>query len=122
MNFLSIMLQDAAATGQGGSQWTFWLMMILIFVVMWLFMIRPQQKKQKELENQRKQMKAGDRVVTAGGIHGKIDKVKDNTMEITIAKGVTIEIDKSSVFAETPAEAKKAEKPAKEEVKETKEA
>lgn len=115
MNFLTIMLQ---AEAQQGSQWSFWMMMILIFVVMWLFMIRPQQKKQKELENQRKQMKAGDKVVTAGGIHGKIEKVQDDTMTIEIAKGVSIKIDKSSVFAEVQPE-KKAEK--KEAVKEQKE-
>ena len=85
-------------------------MMILIFVVMWLFMIRPQQKKQKELEEQRKQMRAGDRVVTAGGIHGKIEKVKDGTFEVSIAKGVSIEIDKASVFAEAQPEVKKPTK------------
>lgn len=93
-------------------------MMILIFVVMWLFMIRPQQKKQKELENQRKQMKAGDRVVTAGGIHGKIEKVQDDTMMIEIAKGVSIKIDKSSVFMETQETKKPESKPSKEENKE----
>ena len=103
MNVLSILLQAEAQ--QQGSQWSFWVMMILIFVVMWLFMIRPQQKKQKELEEQRKQMRAGDRVVTAGGIHGKIEKVKDATFEVCIAKGVTIEIDKASVFAEAQPEA-----------------
>ena len=104
MNVLSILLQAEAQ--QQGSQWSFWVMMILIFVVMWLFMIRPQQKKQKELEEQRKQMHAGERVVTAGGIHGKIEKVKDTTFEICIAKGVTIEIDKTSVFAEAQPETK----------------
>ena len=108
MNVLSILLQAKAQ--QQGSQWSFWVMMILIFVVMWLFMIRPQQKKQKELEEQRKQMRAGDRVVTAGGIHGKIEKVKDATFEVCIAKGVTIEIDKASVFAEAQPEAKKPTK------------
>ena len=113
-----IFLQDATAAAGQGNSWSFWIMMILIFVVMWLFMIRPQQKKQKELENQRKQMKAGDKVVTAGGIHGKIEKVQDDTMLIEIAKGVSIKIDKSSVFAEVQPE-KKAEK--KEAVKETKE-
>lgn len=106
MNLLTIFLQ---AEGNGQSQWSFWIMMILIFVVMWLFMIRPQQKKQKELEKQREQMKAGDKVVTAGGIHGKIEKVHDNDFVVEIAKGVSITIDKASVFAE-PAEAKKEEK------------
>ena len=108
MNVLSILLQAEAQ--QQGSQWSFWVMMILIFVVMWLFMIRPQQKKQKELEEQRKQMRAGDRVVTAGGIHGKIEKVKDITFEVSIAKGVSIEIDKASVFAEAQPEVKKPTK------------
>ena len=108
MNVLSILLQAEAQ--QQGSQWRFWVMMILIFVVMWLFMIRPQQKKQKELEEQRKQMRAGDRVVTAGGIHGKIEKVKDATFEVSIAKGVSIEIDKASVFAEAQPEVKKPSK------------
>lgn len=113
MNLLTIMLQAEAQ-----SNLSFWLMMILIFVVMWLFMIRPQQKKQKELENQRKQMKAGDRVVTAGGIHGKIEKVQDDTMMIEIAKGVSIKIDKSSVFMETQETKKPESKPSKEENKE----
>ena len=108
MNVLSILLQAEAQ--QQGSQWSFWVMMILIFVVMWLFMIRPQQKKQKELEEQRKQMRVGDRVVTAGGIHGKIEKVKDATFEVCIAKGVSIEIDKASVFAEAQPEVKKPSK------------
>lgn len=120
MNLLTIILAANQQGAEGQSTWSFWLMMILIFVVMWLFMIRPQQKKQKELENQRKQMKAGDRVVTAGGIHGKIEKVQEDTMMIEIAKGVSIRIDKSSVFAEVAPEATK--KPAKEEVKADKEA
>lgn len=106
---LFIVLQAAADGAQQGSGWSFWLMMILIFVVMWLFMIRPQQKKQKELENARSKMKAGDKVVTAGGIHGKIEKVQDTTFQIEIAKGVSIKIDKASVFAEA-VEVKKEEK------------
>lgn len=112
MNLLSIFLlmngTEAAAEGQGQSQWSFWIMMLLIFVVMWFFMIRPQQKKQKELEQARNAMKAGDKVVTAGGIHGKIEKVQDNTFQIEIAKGVSVKIDKASVFA--VAEEKKEEK------------
>ena len=115
MNFLTILLQAEAQTG---SSWSMIIMLVLMFLVMWLFMIRPQQKKQKELEEQRGKMRAGDRVVTAGGIHGKIDKVKDTTFEISIAKGVSIEIDKASVFAEAQAEKKddkKSDKTAKKE-------
>ena len=109
MNLLTILLQ-AEMEGQTGNQWGFWIMMIAVFVIMWLFMIRPQQKKQKELEKQRNEMKAGDKVVTAGGIHGKIDKVHDDTFSIEIAKGITINVDKSSVFAEAAPEKKEEKK------------
>ena len=109
MNLLTILLQ-AEMDGQTGNQWGFWIMMIAVFVIMWLFMIRPQQKKQKELEKQRNEMKAGDKVVTAGGIHGKIDKVHDDTFSIEIAKGITINVDKSSVFAEAAPEKKEEKK------------
>ena len=95
-------------------------MMILIFVVMWLFMIRPQQKKQKELEKQRESMRAGQKVVTAGGLHGKIKSIDGDIFQVEIAKDVVIRIDKSSVFAEPETEPKKAEK--KEEKKDEKKA
>ena len=67
-------------------------MMILIFVVFYFFMIRPQTKKQKELQKQRESMKKGDKVVTAGGIYGEIKEVQDTTFIITIAKDVTIKV------------------------------
>jgi preprotein translocase subunit YajC len=92
-----ILLQDAAAQPQGSS-WTFWIMMLLIFVVFYFFMIRPQTKKQKELQKQREAMKKGDKVVTAGGIYGEIKEVQDNALLITIAKDVTIKVDKGSVY------------------------
>ena len=114
MNLL-ILLQESAMGAQG-SGWSFWIMMILIFVVMWLFMIRPQQKKQKELEKQREQMRPGQKVVTAGGLHGKLKSVDGDIFQVEIAKDVVIRIDKSSVFAEPEAApVKKEEKPKKEE-------
>ena len=54
----------APAPAAGGSSWSMWIMLILIFVVMWLFMIRPQRKQQKELQNFRDGLKKGDKVVT----------------------------------------------------------
>ena len=75
-------------------------MMILIFVVFYFFMIRPQTKKQKELQTQREAMKKGDKVVTAGGIYGEIKEVQETTFIITIAKDVTIKVSKDSVFAD----------------------
>lgn len=113
--FMTIMLQDMAAQQGGG--WSFWLMMIAIFVVMWLFMIRPQQKKQKELEQQRAAMKNGDKVVTAGGIHGEIKEVKEDTVLLKIDKDVCVRVDKTSVFAAPAPAPKKEDKKADEERK-----
>lgn len=73
-------------------------MMILIFVVFYFFMIRPQTKKQKELQKQREEMKKGDKVMTAGGIHGIIKEVQDTAFLIEIAKDVVIKVDKGSVY------------------------
>lgn len=97
MNLLSLLLQ-AAPAGQGGGMSGI-LMMVLIFVVFYFFMIRPQQKRQKEIKKQRENMQVGDKVVTSGGIYGKIREIKeDNTVIIEIAENVRIKVDKSSVF------------------------
>ena len=61
-------------------------------------MIRPQTKKQKEIQKQRNAMKAGDKVVTAGGIYGKIKEVNETTILIEVADNVRIKVDKSSVY------------------------
>ena len=84
-------------------------MMILIFVVFYFFMIRPQTKKQKELQKQREAMKKGDKVVTAGGIYGEIKEVQENAFIITVAKDVTIKVNKESVYADA-SDASDAEK------------
>lgn len=98
MNLLSILLQ-AAPAASGGSGLSGILMMVLIFVVFYFFMIRPQQKRQKEIKKQRDAMQAGDKVVTSGGIYGKIKEIKDdNTVIVEIAENVRIKVDKNSVF------------------------
>ena len=92
------LLQAAAPAPQGGGLSGI-LMMVLIFVVFYFFMIRPQQKRQKEIKKQRENMQVGDKVVTSGGIYGKIREIKeDNTVIIEIAENVRIKVDKSSVF------------------------
>ena len=99
LNEILLMAPQAGADGQqGGNPWAMWIMLGLIFVVMYLFMIRPQQKKQKELQAQRDAMKKGDKVVTAGGIYGEIKEISDTTILMTIAKDVVIKVDKNSVF------------------------
>ncbi len=95
---LNFIFLQATADAQGANSWSFWVMMILIFGVMYFFMIRPQQKKQKELQKQREEMKKGDKVVTAGGIYGTIKEVQANAFLIEVAKEVTIKVDKASVY------------------------
>lgn len=87
----------AEGTAQQGS-WSFWVMMILIFVVFYFFMIRPQQKKQKELQKQRDALTKGSKVVTAGGIYGIVKEVQETTFLLEVAKDVTIKVDKGSVY------------------------
>ena len=96
----SIFLQAATAANGTAQQssWSFWVMMILIFVVFYFFMIRPQQKKQKELQAQREELKKGDKVITAGGIYGIIKEVQDNAFLIEVSKDVTLKVDKGSVY------------------------
>jgi len=98
MNLLSILLAAAPAAG-AASSYSGILMMVLIFVVFYFFMIRPQQKRQKDIKKQREAMKAGDTVVTSGGIYGKVKDIKDTTVTIEIAENVRIKVDKNSVFA-----------------------
>jgi preprotein translocase subunit YajC len=98
MNLTAILLQATPAANGTGGGYTGILMMILIFVVFYFFLIRPQTKRQKEIKKQRESMKVGDHVVTSGGIYGKIKEVKDNTMIIEIAENVRINVDKNSVF------------------------
>ena len=97
MNVLTVLLQAQEQPKGGG--WQTILMMVLIFAVFYFFMIRPQQKRQKEIRKQRESMKPGDKVVTSGGIYGKIRDLKeDGTVTIEIAENVRIKVDKSSVF------------------------
>ena len=99
MNLLSVLLQAAAGKAQptgGMGGYSGILMMVLIFVVFYFFMIRPQSKRQKEIKAQREAMKVGDKVVTSGGIYGKI---KETTVTVEIAENVRITVDKNSVFA-----------------------
>lgn len=73
------------------------LMMLAIFVVMYFLMIRPQQKKQKELVKFRNQLKKGDKIVTIGGIYGTVDEIEERTLLVEVDKNVKIRVDKSSI-------------------------
>ena len=94
---MDILLQLPAG-GAGGMGSTLF-MLIAIIAVFYFFMIRPQQKKQKELQKSRDAMTTGDRVVTAGGIHGRIKEVGDTWFLVEVADGVRLKFEKSSVYA-----------------------
>lgn len=72
------------------------LMLGLMVLIFYFFMIRPQMKKQKELKNFRENLKAGDKVVTIGGIHGKILEISDTTVLVQ-AEGTKLRFDKSAI-------------------------
>ena len=88
---------QAAPAAQGGSQWSMWIMLALIFVVMWFFMIRPQRKQQKELQNFRDSLKKGDKVVTIGGIYGTVCEIKDASVLIEVDNNVKIRVSKQAL-------------------------
>jgi preprotein translocase subunit YajC len=90
------MLQAMAA--DNGSM--MWIMLIAMFAILYFFMIRPQNKKQKEINNFRKQLQINQSVVTAGGIHGIIKEINDNDIILEIDRNVRIRIDKNSIFAD----------------------
>lgn len=92
-----IQLQAAADAGAGGGM-TSLIMIVLLIVIFYFFMIRPQSQKQKKINEFRKGLEKGDKVMTAGGIYGKIREVKDTTIILEITKGVEITIDKNSVY------------------------
>ena len=75
-----------------------WFMLIAIFVVMYFFMIRPQQKRQKELRKFREGLQKGDKVVTVGGIYGTVAEIKDGYVLIEVDSNVRLRFDKSSVL------------------------
>ena len=104
MNLLNVLLQasgGAAAEGAAGSQYSSIIMIALLFVVFYFFMIRPQTKKQKELKTFREALGKGDKVVTTGGIYGKILDVKENHFLIEVDSNVKIKIDKAAILKDS---------------------
>jgi len=98
-NFLSIYLMapQSGTAGSANPLMTF-LPLILVFVVFYFFMIRPQMKKQKELSNYRNALAKGDKIVTTGGIYGRVIEVKDNVVMMDVGGDVKLKVDKSAVL------------------------
>ncbi|SRR5690554_5822021 len=99
MNLLNILLMAPAEGGEGGGITSF-LPLILIVVVFYLFMIRPQLRKQKEQKKFRESLSTGDKVVTIGGVHGKVTEIKENTISLEIANNVLIKVERSAISSD----------------------
>ncbi len=98
MNLLSILLQATTTTNQEGNMWTSMGMMIALIAIFYFFMIRPQTKRQKEIRKFREALTVGDKIVTAGGLFGKIKDVKADSFVIEIAENTRVRIAKDSVY------------------------
>ncbi len=93
-NFMLIFLMPQS---QDQSPVPSFVFLLLIIVVFYFFMIRPQMKKQKDLKTYREGLNKGDKIVTTGGIYGKVTDVKDQTVTVEIADNIRIRVDKSAI-------------------------
>jgi preprotein translocase subunit YajC len=96
---LNVLLMGQPAQGQNPYQG--FIMLLLIVVVFYFFMIRPQMKRQKELRKFRESLQKGDKVITTGGIYGRIDSMKDNYIIVEVDTNVKIKIDKSAILKDS---------------------
>ena len=95
---MNLFLLMAPPAGQGGGQYQGILMIVLLIVVFYFFMIRPQMSKAKKEKKFREDLKKGDKVVTIGGIHGKIVEVQDRTFTIEVeGESVRLRIEKQAI-------------------------
>ncbi len=100
--FITNAYAQSAASGFSLDSMGSFLPILLMFVVLYFLMIRPQQKKQKEQRDMLSALSAGDEVLTAGGIVGKITKVSENFITLEIAEGTEIIVQKASVVSMLP--------------------
>ncbi|MDQ3118586.1 MAG: preprotein translocase subunit YajC [Verrucomicrobiota bacterium] len=95
--FITLLAQAASPAPAAANPLASFVPIILIFVIMYFLLFRPQMKRQKEQARLVSSLKTGDRVVTASGIHGMISNVKDRTVIVKIADNVKIELEKSAI-------------------------
>ena len=93
----------AAQAAQNGGGMSFIIMIVAMFAIMYFFMIRPQQKRQKEIQNFQNTLTEGAQVVTGGGIYGTVKRIDlvNNKIDVEIARGVVITVDKGFVYRDT---------------------
>ena len=100
----NLFLMAPQAEGQQGNPYSGLLMIGAIILIFYFFMIRPQMKKQKELNNYRNSLKKGDKIVTTGGIYGKVYEIKDNYVVMEAGGDVKLKIDKNAVLKDVSAD------------------
>ena len=105
----TLLLAAAAAPSGGTSFFIQTIPLVLVFVIFWFLMIRPQQRRMKEHQAQIAAVKKGDRVVTGGGLIGKVTKVGDSEVEVELGPNMRVMVVKSTLTqVGTPASAKPA--------------
>ncbi|MCU4175410.1 preprotein translocase subunit YajC [Carboxylicivirga sp. N1Y90] len=97
MSLLNVFLSLPPQAAEGANPIMSFAPFILVIVVFYFFMIRPQMKRQKELRKYREALKKGDKVITTGGIYGKVAEVKEQFISVEIADGVKVKMDKSAI-------------------------
>jgi len=102
INIAYAMGNQAASGGQDGSKWMGLLPLVLLFVVFYFLLIRPQQKKAKQQKQFIENLKKGDEIVTSGGLYGKITGITDTTVTIEIAEKVRVRVAKNAVAQQVP--------------------
>lgn len=103
------LLQVAAPEATLYQQFSPYIMIALMILVLWLFMWRPEAKRRKEMETFRSGLKKGDKIVTAGGIYGVVKEVKESTLLIEVDSNVTLRVDKAMVVADAASAAAQAQ-------------
>jgi len=99
MNTTLDILAAAETAGQGMNTI---IMMVLMFVIFWVVLIRPQQKQRKELATKQSGLKKGDKVITVGGMHGSVNAVSDQTVSVKVSDGLFIKFDKVAIATVNP--------------------
>jgi len=96
---MNVILQAAAggAAPQAGGGGMMWIMILAMILIMWLFMIRPQNKQRKEQEAFRNSLKKGDKVVTIGGIYGTVEEIKETTVLIKVDGETKLRVSKNAL-------------------------
>ena len=113
MSFIPFLQTDNQMQGLGGSGLLSLVPILGLFVIMYIFIIRQQSKKQKETQKMINSLKKGDNVITIGGIHGTVSSVKDNTIIVKVDENTKIEFNRTAIATVQKSEAELAEEAAK---------